>query len=340
MPGLFDIDATIIKNETPLTEAFMPERLLHREGQKQYLASCMKPVVAGRAPRNVFLFGPTGVGKTSLLNWMTDELENTTDNVKTVYVNCWKNTTPHAIVSKIVSDLKIFTNPKKQTLELLEDLNSYLLRSSKKIIIALDEVDRIADYDILYDFTRNGYGLVLISNDEFALVDVDARIKSSLSLETIEFKAYTTQEMFEILKDRANISFMPGSIDDVFTKVAAVNADGDARVGIEILRKAALFAEDEGKKKIEKEHIIRARKDALHLKTSQILGTLTEDHKLLFQIISEKQNILSSELHEEYKTRAKAPISERTYRKYLNALTSLRLVKAEGDVRWRSYSLV
>ncbi|NOR85761.1 AAA family ATPase [archaeon] len=339
MAGMFDLDATIIRNEIPLTEKFMPQNLLHREGQMQYLASCLKPVVAGRTPRNVFLFGSTGVGKTSLLTWMFEELEDTTDNVKTVYVNCWQNTTPHAIVSKIVSDLKIFTNPKKQTKELLEDLNAYLSRYDKKMILALDEVDRIQDYDILYDFTRSGYGLVLISNDEFALIDVDQRIKSSLSLETVEFKGYTVNEMFDILKDRCDHAFMVGAITDPLIKIAALNADGDARVGIEILRKAALFAEDESKKIIDKEHIIKAKKDALHLKTSQILGTLTKEHKILYNLIGKKENITSTDLFAEYKTITTTPISERTYRKYMTQLVTLRLVKADGDVRWRNYSL-
>lgn len=339
MSDLFEAQPTIIKNEEPLTEVFAPSRLLHREGQMEHLASCLKPVVLSRMPRNVFLFGPTGVGKTSLVMWMFDELTTHTDNAKTCYVNCWKTTTTHAILSKIVSDLKIFSNPRRQTKELLEDMENSLKKSGKKLIVALDEVDRIEDYDILYDLSRSGCGIVCISNDEHALSDVDVRIKSSLSLEWLEFKAYSTEEMYDILSDRANLAFIPGAVGETVLRMAAQEAAGDARVGLEILRKAALFAEDDGLKKIEKDHVVRAYKDAVSVKTRQILEILNEHQKLLYSIVAEKGIVKSSDLWNAFSERTGDGVSERAYRNYMERLTTLKLVKASGDVRWREYSI-
>lgn len=339
MSNLFDVDATIIKNEESLTEVFSPTRLLHREGQRDYLASCLKPVVLGRMPRNVFLFGPTGVGKTSLVQWMFDELSGHTDNARMCYVNCWKSTTTHAILSKIVTELKVFSNPRRQTKELLEDVENSLKKTGKKLIVALDEVDRLESFDVLYDLSRSGCGIVCISNDEYALVDVDARIKSSLSLERLEFKAYSVPEMYDILLDRVENAFVPGALSDAVLKIAAMQAQGDVRVGLEILRRAALFAEDEGLNKIGKEHVIRAHKDAATTKTRQILETLNDYQKMLFSIVDEKGVVKSSELWALFNDRTSGNVSERAYRNYMERLVNLKLVVASGDVRWREYSV-
>ncbi len=339
MTSSYSAQSTIIKDETPLTEAFIPDRMYARDSQRDMMTKCLKPAETGRTPRNLFLFGPTGCGKTSLSNWVLDELAKYSQNVCTTYVNCWKNPSMHAILSKIVSDLPLkFSNPKKQSSELLLDIETYVANHSKKIIVVLDEVDRVEDMDVLYSLSRNGYGVVCISNDPHALVSIDPRIKSSFSPETLEFPKYTRDEMIEILRDRAGLAFISGAIDDVFIRIAAVGADGDARVGIGILRKAALSSEAEGIRKIAKEHLLRAQKDARSLKAEQILAILTEHHRALYNIIREKGKISSPELFEEYKKTAVKPISERTYRVYMEKLVTRRLVSMSGDVRWREYS--
>lgn len=339
MSDLFDVEATIVRNEEPLTEVFAPTRLFHREGQRDYLASCLKPVVVGRMPRNVFLFGPTGVGKTSLVLWMFDELCSHTDNAKTCYVNCWKTTSTHAILSRIVSELQVFSNPRRQTKELLEDIEGNLKKSGKKLVVALDEVDRLESFDVLYDLCRSGCGIVCISNDEHALLGVDARIKSSLALEWLEFKAYSVDEMYDILSDRANLAFVAGAVSSTVLRIAAVQANGDARVGLEILRKAALFAEDEGLKEVGKEHVVRAHKDAVSVKTRQIIESLGEHQKMLFSIVHEKGVVKSAEVWAAFCERTAGEVSERAYRNYMEKLVGLKLVKASGDVRWREYSV-
>lgn len=77
-------DAPIIINEEALTEAFVPTRLLHREGQVRELESRLKPALKNRSIENIFLMGPSGTGKTTITKWI---LENYFKEIS-AYINC------------------------------------------------------------------------------------------------------------------------------------------------------------------------------------------------------------------------------------------------------------
>ncbi|MBU4245559.1 MAG: AAA family ATPase [Nanoarchaeota archaeon] len=339
MGNLFDIENFIIKDESALTEVFVPERLLHRDGERDYLASCLKPIVINQSIRNVFLFGPTGTGKTSLVRWMFKELESHTANAKTIYINCWKSQTTHAILYEIVSKMSRFTNPRRQTKELFIDVANLVKASGKKLILALDEADKLLNFDILYDFSREGYGLVLISNSEQALAKIDPRIRSSIAVEAIEFPRYTANELSDILIDRVMFALLPSKISQELIKVAANAAGGDARVGLEILRRAAKLAEGRNAKNIDKEDIIHALKAAKRMKIESMLADIEEDSRILYKIIEEKASAGSGEIFEEYKRRAPNAASERTFRYNMEELVKAGFIEASGDVRWRKYSI-
>jgi Cdc6-like AAA superfamily ATPase len=87
-------DEVIIYNELPLTEAFIPTRLWHREGQLRELERCLKPALRNRSIENVLLVGPSGTGKTVLTRWV---LESHFQGIG-VYVNCWKYRTAHEVL--------------------------------------------------------------------------------------------------------------------------------------------------------------------------------------------------------------------------------------------------
>ncbi len=335
---MVDEGRIVIKDEV-LTEAFIPTRMLHREGQIQELARCLNPVIDGKRAINVFLYGPPGTGKTSLIKWMFNELGEKSLRFKPVYVNCWERQSKHAVMSKIASDVNPFISTKKTVAEILDETVNEIKRKSIIPVVCLDEIDRMMEKELLYDLSRNNISVVLISNDKYALTDLDPRIKSSLLLNFIEFPKYKVDELVDILRDRAEFALRPGSVRDELLRIIAVSSEGDARVAIATLRNAAVYAEARNKSTITREEILQAVKDARKLKIEQILSTLNPEQILLYRIIESYGEVNSSELYSLYKQRSRNPVSERSYRNYMEKLVSLKLVISEGDVRWRKYRI-
>lgn len=323
----------IIYNDLPLTEAFIPTRLLHREGQLRELERCLKPALHNRSIENVFLVGPSGTGKTTLARWV---LESYFKEIST-YVNCWKYSSTHEVLKEILLSFQLPVHGREPTGELIKQLEN--LVKKKRIIVCLDEVDRLENFDILYILSRNNVGLILASTCYHALLDLPSRIKSSLALTEIEFPPYKPEELFDILKDRVNFSFRPGSIKDELIKIASIAAEGDARIGLEILRRAGKKAEDKGLKQVTIEEMKQAIKEARKTKFSFITSKLNEHQKIILEILGKKKKMFSGELYREYYALAKKPVVDRAYRNYMRKIVELGLVKVEGKGRWKCYEI-
>lgn len=177
-------DAPVIINEKALTEAFVSTRLLHREGQVRELERCLSPALKNRSVENIFLMGPSGTGKTTIIKWI---FENYFAGMP-AYVNCWKQRTTHEVLTEILLSLQIPVHGREPTGELIKTLEKTVQK--KKIIVCLDEVDRLKDFDLLYVLSRGGCGLILVSTNSHALAILTNRIRSSLSLAEIEFPAH------------------------------------------------------------------------------------------------------------------------------------------------------
>ena len=326
-------DEPIIFNEIPLTEAFIPTRLLHREGQLRELERCLKPALRNRIIENVFLVGPPGTGKTTLAKWI---LESHFKEIS-VYVNCWKYRSTHDVLCEILRGLGFVIHGREYTSELITRLEK--LTRKKKIIVCLDEVDQLKSFDILYTLARNRCGLILISTSYHALIDLASRIKSSLALTEIEFPVYKPEELFDILKDRVRFAFRPDTISRELIKIASIAAEGDARVGLEILRRAGRKAESRGLRKVTIEEIKQAIKEAKRLKKSYFLSKLNEYQKIIYRILLKRKSIPSGELYREYCKYVKNPVVDRAYRNYMKKMVKLGFVKADGKGRWKSYEV-
>ncbi len=327
-------DAPIIVNEEALTEAFVPTRLLHREGQIRELERCLKPALKNRSIENIFLMGISGTGKTTITKWI---LENYFKEIS-AYVNCWKYRTTHEVLKEVLLALQVPVHGRESTGELTKALEKIMKK--RKIIVCLDEVDRLDDFDLLYLLARSECGLMLISTRCHVLASLTSRIRSGLALTEIEFPAYKTDELYDIIRDPVDFAFRPSSLKNEFIKLASVAAQGDARTVLEIVRKAGKKAEVRYLNEVTMRELEETINETNKLKMVYPVDKLNEHQKAIYDILEKKRKLSSGLLYNEYCTLMKSPVVDRAYRNYMRRMVSLGLVKSEGKRRWKRYEII
>lgn len=330
-------ESKIFKNEELLFPEYLPDFLPHRENQIQVISKNLKPAMIGRKPQNTFVFGTPGIGKTHATKFVFKELENTSEKIKTVYINCWDYKTATALLSKIALEMGAFVQRRGVSKdEVLERLIESLNKSSKNLLLCLDEVDQLIrnDQGALYDILRiNQYGrkflgLVFISNDSHVFANVEPRISSSLNMEELEFKSYTLEEMKDILENRAENALQKienGVI--ILCANRAVKKGGDVRIGLDCLLKAARNSESSGKDIVTVDDVKEILKEVKKLKPEILKKKITKEEKLLLETIKQNEKIQSGELYEICKN--KYNFSERFARSMVEHLSELKLIKVK-----------
>jgi cell division control protein 6 len=292
--GLFDdvlkSNETLVKNEAALDYEFLPKILPYRENEQKYLASCIAPLFQKRTGRNILIHGAPGIGKTAATRSVLRELEEKTENIDAdidvVFINCWKTNTTHKIALEICDQIGFKFVQNKGTRELYKTISTIL--NKKAAVLVFDEVDKAEEFDFLYTLLEEVYKktIFLITNYKSFMLELDERIKSRLTPEQIEFRQYTERETETILRERVHFAFYDGVwADDAFKLVCAKASEHkDIRIGIFLLREAALIAEEKSKKKVELEHAQRAVEKLKDFATKKE-GELDEDANFILKIV-------------------------------------------------------
>ncbi|KXB07863.1 hypothetical protein AKJ58_01600 [candidate division MSBL1 archaeon SCGC-AAA385D11] len=332
----------MIRDARVLREYFIPRRILHREGQLEAIRDSLKPVLEGKSPRDMHLYGPPGSGKTCIARYLLEELSKRSSRIRTSYVNCFDNSSKFRVLYEVVRDIGSVLSVHEKgtpTDEVLERVRK--LVEDRYCILVLDEVDKLRETDVLYSLARTPeIGLIFISNRETSLYRIDSRIRSSLAcMQTLEFPEYSRGKLVDILKDRAKWGLMPESYREEQLERIAMFAEGDARLAIDSLRLAAERSEEGDHEEIQDEFIEGSVSKAKKEIDSKTLEKLNDDQLLLYRILKPEEELRAGELHEKYKEKAEDPVVDRTVRKYLGKLERLGLIETEGEGRWRVYKV-
>ncbi|MBU0530278.1 MAG: orc1/cdc6 family replication initiation protein [Nanoarchaeota archaeon] len=333
----------VIKNSEIFTDDFIPTQLNHRDGQIKSIRDDLKPILNKQPGRHVFIYGPPGTGKTCTSLHITKELESET--VSATYINCWETHSRFKVLYNILETLGMKLSIRTKgiaTHELLDILKTRL--KEKHCVVILDEVDQLEDDKILYDLiTTSNLTLILISNTETVLADTDPRIRSRLaSADNLEFSRYTNSEITEILKERASLGLVPHVVKPSQLESIADASAGDSRIAINILRIAAEDADKADTGKITDEHINKALPTAEKESKKKTIETMNDHQKIIYAVVNTTSKIQPSDLYTKYKKECKKqeiePVKDRTIRKYIEKMVQYKLLLAEGDNKWRTYS--
>jgi len=292
---------TLIKNHDALDYEFLPKEIPYRENEQHYLATCIKPLFQGRSGRNLLIFGPPGIGKTAAVRHVLRDMEEETDEVHALYINCWKNNTTYKILLEMCDQVGFKFTQNKKTFDLYKVIAQIINKTGA--VFVFDEIDKVEDYDFLYFVLEEIYhkAIFLITNYRSWLVDLDERIKSRLVPELQEFRQYTAKETEGIIKVRADYAFVSGiwnpeALNLVVKKTAELK---DMRSGLFLLKESALQAEEKSKKKIEEEDVKGAIKklDDFTIKNS---AELEKEAKMIYELVKNHSGKKIGELYKAY----------------------------------------
>ncbi|WP_435185887.1 Cdc6/Cdc18 family protein [Halobellus sp. EA9] len=242
----------VLRNETYLDTSYRPGKPVGRQSEVQRVVEAVRPVTRRKTPENLLVYGPAGVGKTTVVRYVFDRLEEETTS-KAVYINCWQYNTRPSLLTELLIQLG-YPAPRKgrPVDELLSKIGEWLDKN-RGVAVALDEFDQLEDpTEVIYDLqlvneeSDNSLGLVMVSNQPPRQVELDPRSRSRLNCQTLQFNPYTASRLAEILEKRVEQAFRPGAVpDEVIEAIAEQVAEqsGDCRKALQKLLDAGRKAE-------------------------------------------------------------------------------------------------
>ena len=298
---------SIIRDEYVLRPEYLPDRIPHREEELKALVSHFSTFLkTGEYSITLMLSGPVGSGKTMLARKLYIEGQNISRRsgslIKFCMVNARIDRGPQLFVNRILKCLGVGL-PKRgyDPAEVLNLVFEDLSENRYALFLIIDEAETFVELvgsDLLYPLVRSSesggppMSLLLVSKGKNFIKHLDASLRSSLSVGIIELKGYTEEQLFDILKDRTELAFFPGTVSDEILSYVAELASrfGDARLAIDLLYRAGKLAEFEGGNRVLFEHVRRAY-DEIHPPIDlSALRELGEKERTVLEAIAKASN--------------------------------------------------
>lgn len=272
------------KNEVLNTD-YLPKGLLHREKQINSLTINFKFILTnpGNYSANTVVYGNTGVGKTATVRKFGENFAQIgrERGIRFVYthINCHRHRTLYLMLMEVARQTKISVpNRGLSAQEVFKIIYDSLEKKDMYLIIALDEFDYfigtsspediyflVKVYDELnYSTKRINY--IFVMRDLNILSTVDKSLKDQIMKSVIEFPPYTSQELFDIMKERITNekAFKEGAVEEEALKFisdiygADKGGSGNARLALETLELAGKIADSENSLVVTTEHVKKA----------------------------------------------------------------------------------
>jgi cell division control protein 6 len=299
--GLLDPDAVIDE-----------DRIVGREQQLEDIITYLRPALQGHKPPNMLLYGPSGTGKSLIINAVCEQVlelsQSQDDRFGVIRINCQtikshdravyrlaKNAATEAAVEFDLPESGISTDRKlNRFYEILSD-------NFDSVVIILDEVDLLvgrqqdsngepAYSKLLYQLSRatqlgriDGHvSVAALTNDPRFMEDLDGRAESSFNPQDVVFPDYDANQLQAILERRQD-AYQEGVLEDGIIPLSAAFAaqdHGDARKAIDLFRKAGEIADRRDQTAVREEHVRNAQQEAERDRTLTQMQGLSAQKKL------------------------------------------------------------
>ncbi|MDI9634182.1 MAG: ORC1-type DNA replication protein [Methanolinea sp.] len=300
-PVIGPLGNSVFRDREVLEADFLPEEILFRDSQLREIAYCLQPGLHGGRPVNALLRGPPGTGKTTCVRRIFAEVEEATRKIVPVHVHCQGERTLHAVLSRIHTAIYGHAPPAlgSPVREVLDRIGKGLAAEKRVLSVCLDDANLLLAGRVLdqvlsallrlheaYPGARAGVLLVVGNPGTDLSRALDPAVVSVLYAAEIPFSPYAREEVAGILRDRARRALLPGVLPgDVLDLVVEKTVScGDLRVGIDLLRRAALAAERAGDREITAGHVEAAFEASRDARLEDCVEALSgEEREILLQ---------------------------------------------------------
>ncbi|TAJ43883.1 ORC1-type DNA replication protein [Methanofollis fontis] len=337
-------DQTLFRDARIFDFDHLPETFHYRDAQVRDLAFAFRPCLHGSTPLNTILRGVPGTGKTTAVRRIFAEVGEVCETVVPVLVPCQAHCTPYAVFSQIY--LALFGQSPPGTgvplRRVMARIAGDIAARGAVLVVCLDDAGHLLHAGVLDEVLASllriheGYpgaraGVLL------TLSDVDLDLSTALTPSTLSvlhasevfFPPYSRQEIRGILADRVRAGLYPGVVPPAILDLMAERTDacGDLRVGLDMVRRAALAAEMEARTTVTAEDVHAAYAVSRHLQVGAALGSLNEGERAVLDAVlasAEDEAVISAEAYTRLLERRQ--MSYTAFHDHLRKLEFLRLV--------------
>lgn len=288
------------------------DRIVGRDQQLDDIITYLRPALQGNRPPNMLLYGPSGTGKSLIINAVCEKLVELADARKerfsVVNINCQTIKSHDRAVFRLVENAAAKAGTETgvpesgvSTDRKLSRFYEILSNNFDSIIIILDEVDLLvgrqrkpneepAYSKLLYQLSRasqlgridGDVSVAALTNDPRFMENLDGRAESSFNPQDVVFSDYDAAQLDAILERRRD-----AYRDDVLEEGAislssalAAQDHGDARKAIDLFRKAGEIADRRGEGTVREQHVRDAQNEAERDRTLTQMQGLTSQKKI------------------------------------------------------------
>lgn len=288
------------------------DRIVGRDKQLEDIITYLRPTLHGDRPPNMLLYGPSGTGKSLIINAVCEQVaelaDAQADQFGVININCQTIKSHDRAVYRLVESAAFEANVEVDvpqsgisTDQKLSRFYELLSEHFDSVIIILDEIDLLvgrqrdpndepAYSKLLYQLSRasqlgriNGHvSVAALTNDPRFMEDLDGRAESSFNPQDVVFSDYDANQLQVILRRRQDAYQDDVLEDDIIPLSSAFAAQdhGDARKAIDLFRKAGEIADRRNEATVQEVHVRDAQKEAERDRTLTQMQGLSTQKKL------------------------------------------------------------
>jgi cell division control protein 6 len=264
---------------------------------------------------NTVVYGPSGIGKTTLIKSVINETNNSFGQA--IYVDCSLYQTGNAVLREILLSLGSVI-ASKSNYELTKRLREKARKV--KLFVFLDHCEGLKSNDILNILLGLDFCICLVADRFESYRAIDFHLRTKIA-NVVRIEKPTNNQISEILKDSvSNIS------DEIIQKIVE-KSENNLTLALNMLKSVGA---DHGK-------VSSLERFDFDETNHRKLG---EDEAAILQVLKQKMRMPSGDLYNLYCERSEYPKSERSFRNYMEGLCKKGFVKSIGEKRGRFYEMI